>query len=203
MGEVFRGACAHTHSITTEMQDDGAEKARKVADAIRLQDEMKTQILAEKLDFGNVFLDAEVQLNREREDEIALICDSLFLSNAELEQVVDGSKSGEIRKQILSKIATMTHGLAESSKITFGEKRYMEGLVEGLAEYGERKDTMKELYVSIKDVDSRIKEMHGILKFLQSNMTQMQHAIRALRAKDDDANPPPYSEGLCRQLSDA
>jgi hypothetical protein len=100
----------------------------------------------------------------------------------------------------------MTQGLAESSKITFGEKRYMEGLVEGLAEYGERKDTMKELHGLIKDVPSCMRDMHNILLLLQSNVTQMQHDIRALRekaVKDDDANPPPYSAVLCRQLSDA
>jgi hypothetical protein len=110
---------------------------RKVEEALAVQDALKNELSLESF-----LLDKDADKKREEEHALGNICERLLLSEAELKSIVEKGERGEAAKQILAKVESLTRELAEKAQITYGEKRYLEGLREGLAEYFERKTTL-------------------------------------------------------------
>ena len=68
-------------------------------------------------------LDPQALENRQTENACNTICDKLFLSQKEIEIIMEKGKYGGAAKLILGKLKELTEQLAEQARITYGEKR--------------------------------------------------------------------------------
>jgi len=101
-----------------------------------LQETLKEELLEEGQSVDDLFLDVNAKERRVEEEGMQNLCHQLFLSYDELETVVEKGERGGVGRQILSKVRELTQKLSEKSRITFGERRYMEGLMEVCANFG-------------------------------------------------------------------
>jgi hypothetical protein len=78
--------------------------------------------------------------NAKTEEEVSLhtLLQDMFLTAEEVTSALQVADD-EVGKRIVAKLKRLVTQMSERSKITFGEKRYMEGLLEGIAECGERR----------------------------------------------------------------
>ena len=168
-------------------------RAERVDVAMCVQDELKQQLESENLGIADIFLDADAKLHRKEETELDIICNNMFLCKQELEDVIDKGK-GEIGKKIISKIVAMTDVLAEKSKISFGEKRYMQGLLDGLLEYGERKKELDETEIVLTGILHEVKmyvlEAKEAQEHTRSLMLSMQNNILRTAADNNTILAP-------------
>ena len=74
----------------------------------------------------------------------------------------------------------MTQTLADKAQITFGEKRYMQGLLDGLLEYGERKREFADTEEMLKNLTIDIRTMLVELKDNVKTTANLLDDIKAL-----------------------
>jgi hypothetical protein len=108
----------------------------RVTAAMALQETLKEELVEEGQSVDDLFLDVNAKERRAEEEGMQNLCHQLFLSYDELETVVEKGERGGVGRQILSKVRELTQKLSEKSRITFGERRYMEGLMEVCAIFG-------------------------------------------------------------------
>ena len=185
------------------MEADAAQQ-KKVEAAMRVQEEFKTELLESKASVAQVLLDTSAEKNREDEKELETMCQHLFLTSDELRGVIEKGGRGEASKQILAKIGCITQALAAKAKITFGEKRYMEGLLHGLAEQGEHKQSlddmragvaanMREIRECLADIAAEIRSLRTyVISLVLSGITARAEAkaepsVDGSRESDDDS----------------
>jgi hypothetical protein len=93
--------------------------------------------------------------------------------------VIGKGKRGEAARRILENISVITESLAQHAKISFGEKRYTEGLIEGLGGYFEMKQTMEHTE----------KRMQGLVSEMR---TLMRTSVRREPTIQEDMGPPMF-----------
>jgi hypothetical protein len=93
-----------------------------VQEVLQLQDDFRKK---EEMGLDEFLLDPQGKEKRQEETALNIICDKLFLSQKEIEMIMEKGKYGEAAKQILGKLRELTEQLVEKAQITHGEKRFV------------------------------------------------------------------------------
>jgi hypothetical protein len=185
------------------METQSSQQA-KVEAALQLQQELEEQLHLGQASIDDLFLDADKAADSRKEEEaLDTICQRLFLSSDKLQAIVENGEKGEAARQILANVADIAKLLAEKGRITFGEKRYMDGLLEGLSEYRDGQQLLAGLARGLKEQESVLQTLVKGLDSLTCAVDEVRQECvetqRRLLAVSKKSRKPPAAKELVIQ----